>query len=343
LSHCAQQKDSALSRWDDTLDEFRALGGTAENIRLGQGEFGRGLFPVDPAKPISIHVPENLLVRVKDMVFADGQLRVGPDAKVSDRERAWLNRYQEDYAWGGGGADEARQTVEMAAALPADLREVLITKYRLAPWFQDATEGLIRNRFFNARTITYQDGACVMPVMELANHGEGNGYDVSNGVAFSGTFPGEVCVQYTELDSFDFFRSWGFATPRPLAFSMLLTGSIQSSRLQIRQDFTGAARSPRDWIPSVEKTDGAISLPFLMIGNQKYPRLCKGIFYRLMRDAGYSGFEEAFDLIQHTNRLLFLDLIAAVDGIDLPMARTLRAVAQFQLRAMSFCYGVREI
>lgn len=332
-----------MSAWDDMLEEFRALGGAAENIRLGQGDFGRGLFPVDPTKPVNIHVPENLLVGVKDMVFAEGKLQVGPNAKVSDRERAWLDRYQEDYAWGGGGADEARQTVEMAAALPADLREVLIVKYRLAPWFQDATEELIRNRFFNARTITYRGGSVVMPVMELANHGEGNGYDVSKGVALRGIFPGEVYAQYAEFDSFDFFRSWGFATPRPLAFSMALTGSIQSARLQIKQDFAGVMTSPRDWIPNIDKTDGAIALSFAMIGNQKFPRLSKGIFYRLMRDAGYSGFEEAFDLVQHTNRLYFLDLIAAVDGIDLPMARTLRSMAQFQLRAMSFCFGVREI
>jgi len=62
-----------------------------------------------------------------------------------------------------------------------------------------------------------------------------------------------------------------------------------------------------------------------------------------MREAGCSGFEEAFDVIQHKNRLYFLDLLAAVGDLDLPMARTLRAMAQFQLRALSFCFGVREI
>ena len=63
----------------------------------------------------------------------------------------------------------------------------------------------------------------------------------------------------------------------------------------------------------------------------------------MMRNAGYSGFEEPFDLIQHVNRLHFLDLLKAVEGIDLPMARILQAVAHHQLRAMSFCFGVREI
>ena len=332
-----------MSAWDEMLDEFRALGGTANNIRLGQGEFGRGLFPIDPAKPVTIHVPENLLIGVKNVVFADGKLRVGPNAKVSDRERAWLDRYQEDYGWGGGGGDEVRQTVEMAAALPADLRRLLITKYHLAPWFQDATEELVRNRFFNARTITYLDQSVLIPVLELTNHGPGDGFDVSKGVALRGTFPGEIYAQYAEFDSFDFFRSWGFATQRPLAFSMALTGNIQSTRLEIEQSFPGMTSSPRDWIPRIGKTAGAITLPFLMIGNKKFPRLSKGIFYRLMRDAGYTGFEEAFDLVQHTNRLHFLDLIAAADGIDLPMARTVRTMAQFQLRAMSYCFGVREI
>ena len=46
-----------MSAWDDMLDEFRALGGTADNIQLGQGQFGRGLFPIDPGAPIAILGP----------------------------------------------------------------------------------------------------------------------------------------------------------------------------------------------------------------------------------------------------------------------------------------------
>ena len=87
-----------MTAWDELLDEFRALGGTADNIRLGHGAFGRGLFPIDPAKPVVIHVPDNLLVAAEDMVLASGALHVGPNAKAGERETAWLNRYQEDFA-----------------------------------------------------------------------------------------------------------------------------------------------------------------------------------------------------------------------------------------------------
>src|SRR6266480_2604064 len=61
-----------LTSWHELLDEFRALGGTADNIRLGDGQFGRGLFPVDGTKPVAIHIPDSLLVPVTDLVVASG-------------------------------------------------------------------------------------------------------------------------------------------------------------------------------------------------------------------------------------------------------------------------------
>lgn len=59
---------------DGILDDFRALGGTASNIRLGEGRFGRGLIPTDPNLPVRIHVPENLLV-VEDAHALPAELR----------------------------------------------------------------------------------------------------------------------------------------------------------------------------------------------------------------------------------------------------------------------------
>ena len=140
-----------MTAWDDLLDEFRALGGTAENIRLGQGEFGRGIFPVDPSKPIAIRIPDNLLVASKDMVFVKGVLRVGPASPVNDRERAWLDRYQEEFAWGGGGGDEVKRMFEMAGTLPAELRQSLLTTFGCGAWFAEPTQELIERREASSR------------------------------------------------------------------------------------------------------------------------------------------------------------------------------------------------
>jgi hypothetical protein len=329
--------------WNELLAEFRALGGVAENIRLGEGRFGRGIFPLDPARPVAIHIPENLLIPAKDMVFADGKLRVGPASSANDREKAWLDRYQEELGWGGGGADDAMRMLDMVAQLPVELRHQLLTKYLCGPWFMEPSDELIRDRFFNSRTLTYGGVPVVIPLVELANHGQDTRYDVAKGVGLSGTYQDEILVQYADLDAFDFFLSWGFAVLRPLAFSVPMGGNIQSTPLRILPGYGGHATSPRDWIPKFEKSANGVTLDFLMLGNERYPRLCKGIFYRLMREAGYSGYEECFDLVHHTNRLHFLEVVTTLDDIALPIARIVRQVAHYQLRALSFCYGVREI
>src|SRR5690348_219316 len=84
--HPAMNTDSA---WNEMLDEFRALGGVAENIRLGHGAFGRGLFPIDPAKPIEISIPENLLVSSSHVDIENGVFRVSSESAVGARERAF--------------------------------------------------------------------------------------------------------------------------------------------------------------------------------------------------------------------------------------------------------------
>jgi len=164
-----------LTAWDELLDEFRALGGTADNIRLGHGEFGRGIFPIDQAKPIAVRIPDNLLIDVNDMVVAGGVPRVGPGAKAGEREKAWLDRYQAEFAWGGGGADEIRRMFEMAGALPAELRRGLLTQYNCGLWFKEPTEELIANRFFNARGINYRNEDFAAVIKDLT---KGRGVDV---------------------------------------------------------------------------------------------------------------------------------------------------------------------
>ena len=82
--------------WDAILAEFRALGGTAENIMLGQGPRDRGVFPVDPAKPVRLCSPTNLLVRAEDTEIRDGRFVVKASATLGERERVFFDNYQQD-------------------------------------------------------------------------------------------------------------------------------------------------------------------------------------------------------------------------------------------------------
>jgi hypothetical protein len=326
------------------LAEFRALGGTAENICLREGVYGRGLFPVDAAKPVAIRIPDNLLLDMANATFVGGSFRVAADCKIGARERAFLESYENVFSWGGGGRAEAERIFAQAQDLMPELRQKLRDDFHCGPWFEDdVSDRLIEEKFLGSRCITYKTRTVVMPLIELANHGQGAGYDTADGIALTGTFPGEVLVRYSNADSYGLFLSWGFAAEQPQAMSIALNGSVGQTALKIGRDLSDLQPNERAWMPKMIRGLGGLELSFLVIGNKLYPRLCKGAFFKLMRDAGLSGFEETFDTIQHLNRIHFLDLLALLESVPGPTALTLQQMARFQLQAMSYCYGVRAV
>jgi len=332
-----------LRLWEELLDEFRALGGTAENIRLGQGALGRGVFPVDPAKPVVVHVPENLLIDCSDVVFENGALRLRADADVGDRERSWLEHYQAALSWGDEGAAEVRRIFEAAQALPAELRKELRDRFQCGLWFDNMTDEAVQHQFLTSRGINYHDREVLMPLVELINHGAGPEIGLVNGVMIRGIFPGEVLYRYSDMDSFGFFWSWGFVIEQPMAFSLEMSGKVESTTLRIDRAFPPVKPGEKSWMPPLHREGSGVSLDHLLIGSVQYPRLPRGIFQKTMRDGGFSALEEPFDVIRYVNNLHFLDLLKALDGIDAPIARSLRTMAHHQLHAMAYCYGQRDI
>jgi len=328
--------------FQEMLDEFRALGGTADNIRLGNGALGRGLFPIDPAKPVLIHIPENLLIDSADASFENGLFRLVASSSAGARERAFLEDYENRFSW-AGGRDQIEQVFDAAQALSPELRHELATEHRCGAWFGEPTPEHIQKQFLGSRCISYKDRTVIMPIIELANHGASLSYAPSDGLRLSGTVVDEVLVRYSDIDSYGMFLSWGFTCEQPQAMSIALRGNIGPSRLHIDRVIGDLKPGQRVFMPRLSKVADGVDLDFLVIGNRQYPRLCRGIFYKLMRDAGMTGVEEAFDVIEHVNRTHFLGLIAALEDVEGAMARTLRQMARLQLQTMSYSFGVRAV
>ena len=330
------------SDWDELLAEFRALGGTADNICLRDGVHGRGLFPVDPSKPVAIRIPEDLLIDTTDATFVNGAFRVAPGSGAGSREKAFLESYENAYSWGGGGRSDMERLFAQAQALPQEIRHRLGSEFHCGDWFGEATDAAMQARFIESRCIRYKGRAVVMPIVELINHGPGVPCSTVDGVALSGSFQGEVLYKYSDFDPQGMFSMWGFVAEQPQAFSIALGGKIGQNRAQVGRNLGGLSPTAQIWIPKSGVHEGTVQLQFLMIGNRQHPRSCKGVFYKIMRDAGVSGFEEGFDTIRHANRMHFLNLWAALEGVDGPMADSLRRMVRFQLQAMSYCYGVDD-
>lgn len=332
-----------MRRWDELIAEFRALGGTFDNARLGEGRFGRGLFAIDPSRPVRIRVPENLLPRANDVVFENGRLTLSPDAEIGARERKFFDDYHAEFSWGGGGRAEIERKVELAQALPAELRETLVKVYRCGSWFEPLNQTTVEQRFLASRRIGYGDHNVMMPVLELANHGVGPRFASGDGIGIQGSVTDEIFVNYRDSDSYGLFVSWGFASPQPQALSIALNGNVGQQRLYIDRDVELAKRPDQLSVPPLAFEDGVAKLKFLVTGNRSFPRVARGIFYKVMREAGLSGYEEAFDMVQYVNQTHFLGLLEAIEPFEGPMIDTLRRMARYQLQSMSFSFGVGAV
>jgi hypothetical protein len=334
--------------WDRMIEDFRALGGVADNIKVKDGALGRGLFPVDPAKPVTLFAPKNLLYSVTELEFADGALRVKKNPSgVGEKEKEFFNAYQAAFSWGAGGEKDSAAFVESMDALPADLRDRLTKQFALMTVFRGSPTERTQRRFLRSRMIHSQGKQVVMPVVELVNHGtDGAGFEFKDGISVKGTFKDEILVRYNLTDPLGVVAVWGFASEEPVAFSVpMRLPAGNKRRLVILRNFNQIEKLGNTRAPTVKVTGEAIELSHLMLGHKKFPRLSKGVFYRLMKSQGieHDAAEELFDRITHYNRTLFLQLLQDLEGVKGPGAETLRKACYYQMRAMSHSLGSREI
>jgi hypothetical protein len=331
--------ESAARLWDEILEEFRALGGTAENVRLGNGSFGRGLFPCDSARPVKIRIPDNLLVGERHIELVDDRIRINPEAEIGERERTFLANYYRDFSW-GQGRSEILELLRMMQEAPQELRELLRSFYAFR-WLDEPAPGKVLKRFLESRWISYKGADVIMPIVELANHGHATRYETADGVGLSGTFAGEILVRYQLCDPLQIFDKWVFAiNSESFARSLPVKPGPIGTAVQRHNVRSEPGTSP--FRPQVTAEAFQITLSYLLLGHKEQPRLARGIFYRIMRDAGRRDAEEMFDLLHHTNRMHFYGLSAASEMAAPPLGQLLRRVDRYQLECMSHSVGAGE-
>jgi hypothetical protein len=332
-----------MALWDDMLDEFRVLGGTADNLCLKEGRFGRGLFPCDKSKPIEARVPDALLVDTRYISFEGDEFRLSPEAPVGPRERAFLEAYQRDFSW-GVARFQTGELLRLLADAPPELRKLLDDPFGAGAWLRGPTTQAVRERYFGTRHIIYKGRDVLMPVVELANHGHLALCKRDDGISIAGTFEGEILTRYSSTDALDIFNNWGFASAdEPLALSLRMTIESEAGDIVIERGAISYDPARRPFFPDVKIEGRRITLSYMMLGHRNFPRLAKGNFYRIMRDAGRGSIEETFDGIARANRAQFLNLMAVSEDAEPALGRLVRDMARHQLGAMSHAVGTREV
>jgi hypothetical protein len=334
--------------WDELLDEYRALGGIAENVRLDTGPFGRGIFPIEPGKPIMLRTPPSLYVAVREIRLQDGRMTADPD-RVEARARAFFEAYEEYFGWGAGGREAMWQLQEAWHALPEDVVTSIRTLGALEKperRFAAPSDEFCMHDFLDERTFGRGESASIVPMVDLVNHSSHvPTYTFEGGMGVHGTFDDEVLVCYNRCDAWSLAVHYGFTATSPTAYSTsIIVGLPRGEKLTIARNLDPVATTNTLRYPKVETTRDGVMLSHLTLGFATAKDLPRAIFRKMM-DSRLSSSEAdyVFDGIQHHNRTQFINLLRTLRKHEGPLIRTLQEAAINQLETLSAYVGARSL
>ena len=334
--------DALGEAWSNILKFFRALGGVAENITPSPA--GRGLLAEDMAKPVALHVPHELIADVDDIEFHEGHIRLKSTIDFLDVQREFFAKYHEDLSWERHGRTESANLIAALDSLPENVRALLTADFQCEDLLEGDANARAQRHFLRSRCVRVGDSDYLVPVLELANHSAaGLAYQMGPDLDLRGQVQEEVRIAFGAHDSFSAFRTFGTAGREPGAFSLPAKVTGRSPEILVQRDTNRLVKRGKNWVPQLSSETGQIELSCLMIGHQRFPRLSRGIFCALLREAGYGDPDEAFDQIQAFNWTRYLKLLEVLEPYHGEIITTLRKMARFQLETMSHCVGSREL
>lgn len=331
-------------RWKQLVEEFISFGGTADNVIQREGEFGLGLFPIDPAKPAELHVPDRLLVATDNLELRDGNIVLKDASCYPPGFEDWYQRFQADYSWGAEAQDSIRSFEEGLKSLP-ERAQKLIRNLGIANiesrYSESNKEQDIFDRFIATRRINRHDQTWLMPMIELVNHSPRKPSWGMNedGITVKGTFDAEILVRYSVADPLRRLFQYGFNCHEPHGFSARAQIRHRDKIIVIKGNINYKPLS----LPTVKINDNEIIIDAVMLGSMDQPRVPRSILRKAFSKIEGVNPDELFDQIVQRNRLALIQLLREIDTLEETTAKLVRTACRDQLIAIGFHIGSREL
>ena len=329
-----------IRQWDQLLNEFRSFGGIAENVIQRQGQFGLGLFPIEPGQRSELRVPQHLLVPVKQIVLLDGELRLKNTKSFPNGYDEWFRTYQANYSWGAEAQQKILEFECRLKALPMEILEQLtslgLTKNRRKSRLSTYE---IATRFIKTRQIWHSKKQVIMPILELVNHApHGVTWDMGgDGIAIKGNFSEEILVNYSISDPLRRFMQYGFNCQEPAGFSLDLKFSHNDQLVVIDGGINNMPRMPCE----VHTNNHKLLIRRPLLGLHSSPKIPRSIFKKSL-SSYVEDADELFDKINHINRICVISLLDKLNNYNGVMIRQLRKAALDQLISLSCHVGSKD-
>ena len=326
-------------RWTSLIEEFQSFGGTATNVVQREGEFGLGLFPIDPSKPVELRAPKNLLVPTDNITLKNGNIVIKNDENFPPGYSEWYERFQSDFSWGAEAKHSIQSFEEGLRSLPKDCLHLLEKLgFYVSPdrYPQGKESDAIFQRFIKTRQINWRGNTYLMPIIELINHSPRHpSWGISdNDIHVKGQFDGEMLVRYSIADPLIRFVQYGFNCRETMCFStnqklihngrtMLIRGGIN---YEVLKQF------------KVDIRDNKYVLNKPLLSHTTNPKLPRKMFKESLQEYDWVNADELFEQLHSKNNMALVNILKALRNDQGHVARQLTAACLDQLEILRHRY-----
>ena len=302
-------------RWVSLIEEFQSFGGTAINVIQREGEFGLGLFPIDPSKPVELRAPKNLLVPTDNIILKNGNIAIKNDEKFPPGYANWYERFQSDFSWGAEAKHSIQSFEEGLRSLPKDCL-LLLEKFGFYVSSDRYPQGkevdAIFQRFIKTRQINLQGNTYLMPIIELINHSpKHQSWGLSdNGIHIEGQFDGEMLVRYSIADPLIRLIQYGFNCREPMCFSINQKIIHNDRTVLVRGGINFEVLKPF----KIEIRENKYILNNPILSHSINPKLPRKIFKESLHDYGWIDPDTLFEQIHMKNNIALIKILKSLDG-----------------------------
>lgn len=274
--------------WDYLLSEFCRLGGIADNICQKEGNYGRGIFPVNPTLKSRIFTPSKLMIKKEDVYLEDNKIRIKKKKEYNQEVREFFNFYQDNFSWGAGGKETTELFEKGLSSFNSNLKQLIkdYSLFDLEERHQDKWDEVVKNQFLNSRVVSFGNKQFIAPIWELVNHKvQSLPFIISEKGISTPKYPPINCElrhSYGNTGPLNRFFSYGFFSQETMVFSFPFSIKNKTSNIQI--NCRGKCLN-NDSI-KIERTANQITIEGLPIADVNNPKLVKAYFEKILERAG---------------------------------------------------------
>jgi len=272
--------------WEILIHKFRKLGGLVENIDLKKGEFGRGIFSINPNKKAQIFIPRNLMIKINDIDMNKNKLFIKEKNHQDKDKIEFFNFYLDKFSLDFKTREEIYNFEKNLILFSSNIK-LLIKKYlflEIKENHEGSLDKTLLNSFIESRKFRFYGSSMICPILDLINHKVNskpfliskNGIKTPNYKPFNG----ELTHNYGCQGSIKRFFQYKFISLEPKVFSFPFSIKLNEEGIIL----ICKGNDTYNKILSVKKYQNKIIIDGLLIADKIQQELPSQYFRKLLKN-----------------------------------------------------------